>query len=494
MTIKWRQKYKNRKCMQLQQHEQCQKEPKIVVATPATTAAIVYFNRENNNNNNNNIKQNSSSTSTSTCGMSSSRSGSGDCGACSINKKNVEDDVANMSNLTNGLKVQQQQQQQQQQQLTHKEQQMYSANCFAKTSSATSNSTVTDSYGCISFTKKTIEKQHQLQTHKGIECKDQQQQQHALHQDLALSLRAPTAMVALENAITIKRRHTQKQQQQENQLQQQLKKQYTDTNTNSNSSSNSSNCFHIPSWCATIVDTLLTPLFTATTNATLQTKKTTTPSLWIETKTAATIMDCDIQRKSRVIVDSLHMKSTLATTTTTTSTTTTTTTMMTHHKLPTFFILFICLFATNTTTTTTTAAAAATSSATSSSTSSLSSSTAFATLNNSSIQPQESPVVAAVSSLSSSSPSSSSSLSSSLTPDLTAKSLPMLASTIPQCSLSEHSCTNGRCVPLSKYCNNINDCGDGSDEPRFCTLDVVVFTRETNKTNEKQRQQQQQQQ
>ncbi|XP_054735461.1 uncharacterized protein LOC129242692 [Anastrepha obliqua] len=38
-----------------------------------------------------------------------------------------------------------------------------------------------------------------------------------------------------------------------------------------------------------------------------------------------------------------------------------------------------------------------------------------------------------------------------------------------QCSLSEFTCSNTRCVPLSKYCNNINDCGDGSDEPRFCT-------------------------
>ncbi|XP_055630213.1 uncharacterized protein LOC129771009 isoform X2 [Toxorhynchites rutilus septentrionalis] len=38
-----------------------------------------------------------------------------------------------------------------------------------------------------------------------------------------------------------------------------------------------------------------------------------------------------------------------------------------------------------------------------------------------------------------------------------------------QCAISEHTCNNGRCVPLNKYCNNVNDCGDGSDEPRFCT-------------------------
>uniref|UniRef100_A0A182FFA5 Uncharacterized protein n=2 Tax=Anopheles albimanus TaxID=7167 RepID=A0A182FFA5_ANOAL len=38
-----------------------------------------------------------------------------------------------------------------------------------------------------------------------------------------------------------------------------------------------------------------------------------------------------------------------------------------------------------------------------------------------------------------------------------------------RCALTEHTCTNGRCIPWNKYCNNVNDCGDGSDEPRFCT-------------------------
>lgn len=45
-----------------------------------------------------------------------------------------------------------------------------------------------------------------------------------------------------------------------------------------------------------------------------------------------------------------------------------------------------------------------------------------------------------------------------------------------QCSLSEFTCANTRCVPLSKYCNNINDCGDGSDEPRFCTREYLPST------------------
>uniref|UniRef100_A0A336M3C8 CSON011022 protein n=1 Tax=Culicoides sonorensis TaxID=179676 RepID=A0A336M3C8_CULSO len=37
------------------------------------------------------------------------------------------------------------------------------------------------------------------------------------------------------------------------------------------------------------------------------------------------------------------------------------------------------------------------------------------------------------------------------------------------CSISELTCSNGKCVPLNKYCDNVNDCGDSSDEPRFCT-------------------------
>lgn len=38
-----------------------------------------------------------------------------------------------------------------------------------------------------------------------------------------------------------------------------------------------------------------------------------------------------------------------------------------------------------------------------------------------------------------------------------------------QCAMSEHTCDNGRCIPLNKYCDNVDDCGDSSDEPRFCT-------------------------
>lgn len=55
------------------------------------------------------------------------------------------------------------------------------------------------------------------------------------------------------------------------------------------------------------------------------------------------------------------------------------------------------------------------------------------------------------------------------------------------CSISELTCTNGKCVPLNKYCDNINDCGDSSDEPRFCTseylfLFVIFFLKSTDDT------------
>ncbi|KDR18394.1 hypothetical protein L798_07556, partial [Zootermopsis nevadensis] len=37
------------------------------------------------------------------------------------------------------------------------------------------------------------------------------------------------------------------------------------------------------------------------------------------------------------------------------------------------------------------------------------------------------------------------------------------------CRRSEFPCENGRCVPLNRLCDAADDCGDSSDEPRFCT-------------------------
>ncbi|CRK97334.1 CLUMA_CG010727, isoform A [Clunio marinus] len=38
-----------------------------------------------------------------------------------------------------------------------------------------------------------------------------------------------------------------------------------------------------------------------------------------------------------------------------------------------------------------------------------------------------------------------------------------------KCSISEFSCLNGKCISASQFCDNIDNCGDASDEPRFCT-------------------------
>ncbi|KAK1124807.1 hypothetical protein K0M31_006167, partial [Melipona bicolor] len=45
----------------------------------------------------------------------------------------------------------------------------------------------------------------------------------------------------------------------------------------------------------------------------------------------------------------------------------------------------------------------------------------------------------------------------------------LMATTVLSCRLSEFQCGNGRCVALNKVCNVVDDCGDGSDEPRQCS-------------------------
>lgn len=41
------------------------------------------------------------------------------------------------------------------------------------------------------------------------------------------------------------------------------------------------------------------------------------------------------------------------------------------------------------------------------------------------------------------------------------------------CRISEFACNNGRCVPADRYCDGDNDCGDKSDEPRYCNRKFI---------------------
>lgn len=53
----------------------------------------------------------------------------------------------------------------------------------------------------------------------------------------------------------------------------------------------------------------------------------------------------------------------------------------------------------------------------------------------------------------------------------------LTATTVLSCRQSEFQCGNGRCIALNKACNAVNDCGDGSDEPRQCSREYMVDER-----------------
>lgn len=45
--------------------------------------------------------------------------------------------------------------------------------------------------------------------------------------------------------------------------------------------------------------------------------------------------------------------------------------------------------------------------------------------------------------------------------------------TPPQCRVSEFFCDTGQCVALDRYCDGADDCGDKSDEPRYCSRESL---------------------
>ncbi|XP_046659628.1 uncharacterized protein LOC124353702 [Homalodisca vitripennis] len=54
--------------------------------------------------------------------------------------------------------------------------------------------------------------------------------------------------------------------------------------------------------------------------------------------------------------------------------------------------------------------------------------------------------------------------------------------TVRACLISEFRCRNGKCVRLDNYCNTVDDCGDMSDEPRYCTVCNRTYYGDVGKT------------
>ena len=46
--------------------------------------------------------------------------------------------------------------------------------------------------------------------------------------------------------------------------------------------------------------------------------------------------------------------------------------------------------------------------------------------------------------------------------------------TPPTCRVSEFFCDTGQCVALDRFCDGEDDCGDKSDEPRYCSREYCT--------------------
>lgn len=53
--------------------------------------------------------------------------------------------------------------------------------------------------------------------------------------------------------------------------------------------------------------------------------------------------------------------------------------------------------------------------------------------------------------------------------------LPVLHGNDSRCRISEYQCSNKKCIPINRFCDGSNDCGDASDEPRHCTRKLFIL-------------------
>lgn len=53
--------------------------------------------------------------------------------------------------------------------------------------------------------------------------------------------------------------------------------------------------------------------------------------------------------------------------------------------------------------------------------------------------------------------------------------LPVLHGNDTRCRISEYLCANKKCIPINRFCDGTNDCGDSSDEPRHCTREYILY-------------------